>query len=115
MRLAILDTTDITEQIQALGRIRRDIDLLICKTNDRILSYENIEVPTEYLDKPLTSKDKTSLYIRLNIIDSAGNVSKWPSVRKLLELSGYEMSDNTIMIDGKQTRVTTISLPNLLK
>ena len=34
MRLAILDTTDITEQIQALGRIRRDVDLLICKTND---------------------------------------------------------------------------------
>lgn len=115
MRLAILDTVDPTEQIQSLGRIRRDVDLLICKTNDRVESYKNVVVPEEYVNVALNSENKTSLCIRLNVIDSRGRVSKWPTVKGLLETLGYSFKEGNITQDGKKTRVTTILAPDLLK
>ena len=45
--LAILDTTDITEQIQDLRRIRKDIDLVIKKTNELNKEILTIKVPEE--------------------------------------------------------------------
>lgn len=110
MRLAILDTLDLTEQIQSLGRIRKDIDLVICKTNGEDESEESIEIPSKYLNRNLTSEDKTALYIEMNVINKQGKVSKWPTIKKRAEDSGYIIADQQLIEDGKRIRVTTISI-----
>lgn len=109
MRLAILDTTDITEQVQSLGRIRRNIDLLICKTRDSIENNNLINLPKEYINNPLTTDMKTDLYIRLNLKDKNGRTCKWPTINKLLIEQGYDVVDKTATIDGQRYRVSVIS------
>lgn len=111
MRLAVLDTVDLTEQIQSLGRIRRDIELVVKKTLDDSEVIRNIEIPNEYIGKPLLSKDKKSLYERLNIINKYGTISKWPTIKKLAEESGYVVADKLKTIDGKRRRVSVIDIP----
>lgn len=107
--LAILDTTDITEQIQALGRIRKDIDLVIKKTNELNKEILTIKVPKEYLDVDLTVHGKQSLCEDLYIIDEKGRLRKWTTIKKLIESSGYVIEDTVRTIDGKRTRVSVIT------
>lgn len=109
VNLAILDTLDSTEQIQALGRVRRDIDLVIKKTNKKI-DEQYIEVPEDYLDKDLTTGEKRVLCEDLYLIDEQGRLKKWPTIRKYIEYSGYEVKDKLSIIDGKRTRVSVISV-----
>lgn len=115
IELIILNTTDKKISYSVRKFVGKSVLKLIKKgkQHDCKPLYQNIEVPAEYLDKPLTFKDKTSLYIRLNVIDQDGKVSKWPSIRKLLESLGYKINDRTIAIDGKRTRTTTITIPDL--
>lgn len=109
--LAILDTVDITEQVQALGRIRKDIDLVIKRTKDESLTIKNIEVPESYLNRQLTASDKNDLCEELNIINERGTYKRWTSVKIDLKKLGYKIEDKTIRIDGKQVRVSTIIAP----
>lgn len=111
MRLVILDTTNITEHIQALGRIRSDVDVLVCKTKDKLIN-EVLELPSEYLGVPLTAKDKTALYIRMNIIGENGLVLKWPSLKKLLENNGYILEEKKELVGDKRVRATFITALN---
>lgn len=114
MRLAILDTLDLTEQIQALGRIRQDIDLVIRKTDDDSLVTKVIDIPKKYLNIRLTNEDKVSLYMELNIINQYGKISKWPTIKKLIEEAGHTISEEQIVMDGKRIRVSTINTPSKL-
>lgn len=107
--LAILDTLDVTEQVQALGRIRHDVDFLIKKTKDENAG-KFIEIPDSYINTPLTSQDKVTLCEELYILDGKGRLRKWPTIRKYLIESDYEVEDKTIEIDGKRTRVSIITL-----
>lgn len=108
--LAILDTVDITEQIQALGRIRKDIDLVIKKTKDKNTSEHNIEIPKSYLNIDLTTEDKIALCEELYILNDRGRLKKWPTIRKYTENSSYEVEDKVVIVDGKRTRVSTITV-----
>ena len=109
--LAILDTVDITEQVQALGRIRKDIDLVIKRTNDESLIVKEIKVPKIYLNKQLTTSDKNDLCEELNIINDRGTHKRWVSIKGILKKTGYKIKDETIRADGKQFRVSTIIAP----
>ena len=110
--LAILDTTDTTEQIQSLGRIRNNIELVIKKTSDKnIVPF--IEIPKSYLNTELTASDKNTLSEELYMIDEKGRLRKWPTVRMYLEDSGYVIEDGFKQIDGKKTRISVISLKKL--
>lgn len=108
--LAILDTTDITEQIQALGRIRKDIDLVIKKTHEKNDSGIILEVPSYYLNVDLTFADKTLLCEELYVLDEQGRLKMWPTIKKLLKDSGYSVKDEYKMIDGRKTRTSVISI-----
>ena len=108
--LAILDTVDVTEQIQALGRIRRDIDFVIKKTSDKSLMTASMIIDEGYLNRSLTKSDKQSLSKSLNILDSQGRVRGWTTVKKLIESAGYNIVDTYENIDNKRTRVSIITL-----
>lgn len=110
--LAILDTTDITEQIQSLGRIRKDVNLVIKKTDDEDLVDLPITINKEYLNVELTAEDKNSLCDELSIIDSNGRVRRWTSVKNYIVNNGYKIEDKTITEYGKRTRVSIITKDN---
>lgn len=107
--LAILDTVDITEQTQALGRIRKDIDLVIKKTEEN-LSEPSIDLPRTYLNTPLDMVRKNMLCEELYILDDRGRLRKWPTIKNMLLDSGYLISDTIATIDGERKRVSTISV-----
>ena len=108
--LAILDTVDLTEQIQALGRIRKDIDLVVKKTKDKELLVKSIIIPEKYLNKELTAEDKEELAIELNILNDKGKLLKWTSIKKLLIDLGYNIEEKIASVDNKRTRVSIINL-----
>lgn len=110
--LAILDTTDITEQIQALGRVRKDVSLVIKKTKDENLVKLPMRLRNKYLNVELTAEDKDDLCNDLRIIDDRGTIRKWPTTKKHLIELGYEIEDKLATIDGKRTRVSIITKDN---
>ena len=107
---AILDTLDITEQIQALGRIRKDIDLVIKRTRDEKQVTFKIDLPDYYLNKELTQEDKEVMCDELRILDAKGRLRKWPTIKKYLKDSGYIIKDSILTVHGTRTRVSVISV-----
>lgn len=108
VKLAIMNTTNETDGIQALGRIRKDIDILIYRSNDTI-KRRLIDLPVSYLGRTLTTSMKRDLCSNLNIINKRGTVSQWAYIKKSLQKSGYKIKDSTITIDQKRVRVSTIT------
>ena len=111
VKLAIMNTTSETEKIQALGRLRKDIDILVYKVNKVETPDIDVIIPNKYMDIPLTTKMKNKMCEELGIFDSNARLSKWTTIKKLISNnhSGYEVRDHMITIDGKRTRVSTIS------
>lgn len=110
MRLAILDTTDITEQVQALGRIRKNIDVLICKTKENLKKEDKIILPEEYLNIPLNTQNKIELYMKLDLTRADGNILKWPAIKKRLIKQGYKVEEKISTTHGERKRVSIITI-----
>lgn len=108
VKLAIMNTTNETEHIQALGRIRRDIDILIYRVDPKLEPDYYLNFPKELLGKPMTSEDKDQLCERLNVYNDRNELIKWPTVRKVLENQGFIIKDATKTIDGKRKRVSIV-------
>lgn len=109
IKLAIMNTTNETEHIQALGRLRNDIDVLIYRTKDKGMQEDVIlNIPKEYLDIYLTTSMKSDLCKSLNILNSRGDISRWNAIKILLKEKGYIIEDKTIKVDEKATRVSII-------
>lgn len=109
VEFVILDTTDKTQQVQALGRVRKDVDFIIIKATEDEMMKNTIVVDEKYLNTPLTSDDKEQLSIDLNIINSRNVLAKWTSIRKILSEKGYVIEDKTLTVNGKRRRVSFIS------
>lgn len=107
VKLSIMNTTNETEYVQALGRIRRDLDILVCRINedDKI---KHLSIPKEYLDRQLTAKEKRELCEKLDARNKAGALYKWETINKMLKTQGFLISDENSMINGKKTRTSTI-------
>lgn len=107
--LAILNTVDNTEKVQALGRIRKDIDVLINKTSnsdtDGFVSLSDV-----YLNRPLSTDEKRAIAEDLQIRDDRDRIVKWPTIKKIAENSGYTVEDKIKRVDGKSTRFTIITV-----
>lgn len=109
VNIVILDTTDATEQIQSLGRIRKSIDLVIKKTNDKN-AINSLEIPKSYINSILTAEDKRTLCDELYLLDERGRLKKWPTIRNYLENSGYIIEDGAKYEGKKKIRVSTITV-----
>lgn len=107
VEFSILDTTDKTQQVQALGRIRKDIDFIIVKSNEKI--KENIFLEECYLNKPLTTEDKKKLSEELSIKNNRGENVKWTSLSKLLKNNNYNIENKTLTLNGVKKRVSIIT------
>lgn len=111
VKLAIMNTVNETEKIQSIGRLRGDLDVLICRAKDKEKLHENVRVKQSFLSKPLSADDKKDLCFDTGILGRRGEPIKWNSLKKLLLDQGYEVKDCTKVIDGKQRRVSVITSP----
>lgn len=110
IRLAIMNTTNETDIIQARGRIRKDIDMVIYRTTNELDKLNSSELSNKYLNKPLTTEDKVNLCAELNIRDTSNVPRKWRGVKSLLKQAGYSVVDSKMTIEDKRVIVTTISI-----
>lgn len=108
----IVDSKESDTRVQARGRVRKDISLLYLRKSESE-KLANIEIPTEFLDIPLTKESKDDLSNTIKIFDDKGKILKWTRLKKRLEEEGiYNIKDNNIYIEGKKTRISIISKIN---
>lgn len=108
MQLVIVNTTNITQQVQARGRVRHDVDLLVVKTKDKN-KVDIIALKDEFLDEWLLKADLDTVIKEHNLRDEQ---RKYMSVKKFisyLENHNYAVTKTRKMIDGKRDTLYKIS------
>ena len=110
MVYCLINTTNVTEQEQVRGRLRHDIIELRLKI-DKDNVYKNIDDIDEFLDRPLTKRDKDSLAEKLGLYDKNGRLMKWAKIKESLLRSGFRLiyDDKPKKLNGKVVKVSEIS------
>ena len=107
-KYCIINTTNVTQQIQARGRLRDDINLLAELTIDAILPEIKLTVPNKWLNVDLTTEDKNEIVNYFNLKDEKGRIIKWTRLKKIIVNSGYIVTDKQVKINKKNTKVSNI-------
>lgn len=108
VKLAIMNTTSETEKVQALGRLRKDVEVLIYRVGEKDNADLYIDLPMKYYNVPLTSQMKDELASELSLYTKRETLMKWASIKKLLIKQSYTVDEGYLSIDSKQHRVSTI-------
>lgn len=111
VKLAIINTTNETEYVQSIGRIRQDVDVLVYRTKGDPDYF--IDFPLNLLNVPLTSGDKDELRNKFNLRNGNGEILGWRSISEILRNQGYEIVDSRKRIQGKQVRVSVVKYTEL--
>lgn len=80
VKLAIMNTTNETEQTQALGRLRKDVEVLIYRVKPGEDNDVYIDLPVKYYNTPLTTEMKNELCNILDLYSKSGKKMKWTSL-----------------------------------
>lgn len=108
MKICVVNSTNLTEQIQSRGRLRHDIDLFILRTNEQKLPNVKIKLDKKWLDRYLTTEDKNELCKELAIPNKKGKLSTWRSIKPLLIKNGYKIKDTVIQRENKRKNASII-------
>ena len=110
MNLVIVNTINVTQQIQVRGRVRHDVDLLVLKDKDMTKVAKTIIIPPEFLDVQLSKQTLEQFIKDYGLKDT--NKEQYITVNKFLSLikQGYEVTKKKIRIDGKQVMSYKIQL-----
>lgn len=84
VKLVIMNTTSETERIQATGRLRADMDILVYRVKREEEVDMSFTIPDEYLNEPLTKSKTEELCLRLDLRNENGYLTLWPSLKKLI-------------------------------
>lgn len=109
MNLAIINTTNLTQQIQVRGRIRHDIDLLIVRTNDQKLPDLKIYLDEKYLNKELTKDEVEAIIVELNIKNVRNQFITVKKFKDLLNNQQYQMKSKRKTVNNKKETYYIIS------
>lgn len=110
----VINSIDYDTQIQARGRVRKNIVNLYLKAKNKENEIK-ITIADKWLDKPLTTQDKKELCKELNLVNQNGRALSWTSVKRILEFSGYKVTDTQIrlkldgVIKSKATKVSIVT------
>ena len=108
IEIMVCNDTQSDTQIQSRSRIRKNIKAEIFK-DINCLDDIRIVVPEEYLNRKLTTKDKSELCKIVNVYGEKKSILKWTSIKPIIINSGYEVKDGTISVKKKNdTRISTI-------
>lgn len=110
MNLVIVNTVNVTQQIQVRGRVRHDIDLIVLKDKDMTKVAKTIIIPPELLDVQLSKQTLEQFIKDYGLKDT--NKEQYITVNKFLSLikEEYEVTKKKIRIDGKQVMSYKIQL-----
>lgn len=108
VKLTIMNTTNKTEFIQAIGRVRRDVDVLVYRVDSNNADLL-LKIPEEFLGNPLTPELKEDLIELLNIRNKNGRLLKWPSLSKILIENGFSIENKVIVLKNIRSRVSIIT------
>lgn len=94
-----------------LGRLNKNIDFLYFKkplseAKDKKVDHNILK---KYLNRKLTTKEKSTLCEELNFRSDRGNLRKWTTVKKYIVSSGYEVEETFIYSQEKLIRASIIS------
>lgn len=89
--LCIVNSTNITEQIQSRGRFRKDLNLIIVKTKERALPPMTITLDEKYLNKWIIVNEIQEIIKELNLVNEKGNKIGLSTFVKILEESNYKV------------------------
>ena len=107
----VVNSVDLDTQIQARGRVRKDIANLYLKSKSKENEIK-ITVSDKWIDRALTKDDKKLLCIELNLVNQNGRALSWTSVKKILEYSGYRVTDTQIRLNRENRKQTRVSIIN---
>ena len=108
IELVIVNTTNVTQQIQARGRIRHDIDLLVLKTKDQ--KQVEFMLDEKLLDKWLYKATIEEFIIgKNNLRNSHGRLIGMKALALELEKYGYTMETKRKTVEGKKITQYKIS------
>lgn len=91
MKLAIVNTTNLTQQIQVRGRIRHDIDLLVVRTKEQKLPGVKIKLDEEHLNHELTKEQVVDIIRNLNLRNIRSKYVTVTKFREILSNNGYHV------------------------
>lgn len=118
VEMAILNTLDETNKVQARGRIRKDISILVERVKGestpvevKIMQREKaLGIIEKSLNKELTSYDKDKIVEEMNIRnDINGRLIGWTTIKSTLDKNGYKIEDKRIKDNGKRLTVSIIT------
>ena len=110
MNLVIVNTVNVTQQIQVRGRVRHDIDLIVLKDKDMTKVAKTTIIPPELLDVQLSKQTLEQFIKDYGLKDT--KKKEFITVNKFLSLikDEYEVTKKKIRIDGKQVMSYKIQL-----
>lgn len=91
MNLAIVNTTNLTQQIQVRGRIRHDIDLLVVRTKEQKLPDIKIDLDEKFLNVELTKDEVEEIIVSLNLKNKKNQYITVAKFREVLEKYKYKV------------------------
>ena len=89
--LCIVNSINLTEQIQARGRFRKDINLVVVKTKETALPEIVVTLDDKYLNKWISLEEFMDIMNSLNIKDSKGRLIGKRTFVKILKNSKYQI------------------------
>lgn len=108
MIIVNISSKEIHKYVRTL--VKKDVDLLIYRNREKLVDLNVPELPSQYLETPLTSEMKDIMCQEMNIIGNKGLPVGWRTLKKLLiENKKYNVEETYSMIDNKKTRVTIIT------
>lgn len=101
MQLVVVNTTNITQQVQARGRVRHDVDLLVVKTKDKN-KVSTVTIKDELLDKWLLKSDLNSVIKEYKLKDDRGRYITVNKLNDFLLNSKYRINKTRKTINNKK-------------
>lgn len=124
LEFAALNTLDKTAQVQARGRIRKDISVLITRVEGestpidvKIMKKERaLNIIDKYIGKYIDNNDKKIIANELNVINEiTKKIVQWPTIKDTLKSNGYLVEDIRKTIDGERKVVSVITYKDGVK
>lgn len=110
--LCIVNSTNMTEQIQARGRFRKDINLIVVRTKSDALPEMTITLDESYLNRWLIKDDMHSIIEALKIKNSRSKLIGLRSFISILRNSKYKVESNRKQVNNKQSTYYYITKGN---
>lgn len=114
----LANTTDETDVVQFLGRLRRDIRFVAVRVDKGLTPVDervrrrisrNPFIIEDVLGEKLYTEDKEELSKEIEVVRDNGSLVRWGVISRVLEMMGYEIEEGRERVEGKHKRYSVIT------